>query len=115
MNDLKSTISYNDFAKLDFRVGTVVQAKDVEESEKLIKLSVDFGEEIGSRTIFAGIKGWYSPEDLVGKQTVFLVNLEPKPMPGGESQGMLFAADGEDDKPELISFEGKMDNGASLL
>lgn len=88
-------ISIDDFAKLELKVGTVLEAEDVEGSEKLIKLKVDIGES-GPRQILAGVKKWYKPEDFIGKQVVVVTNLEPRMMMGYESQGMLLAADTED-------------------
>ena len=116
MSELKPTISYPDFAKLDIRVGTIVEAKEVENSDKLVKLLVDFGSEIGQRTTFAGIKSWYKVEELTGLQTIFLANLEAKKMPGGESQGMLLAAEEADDsKPILFLLNEAAANGARIL
>lgn len=85
-------ISFDDFAKLELKVGTVSEAKEVEGSEKLINLMVDLGEE-NPRQILAGIKKWYSPASLIGKQFVFVANLEPRMMMGLESNGMLLATD----------------------
>jgi|SRR3989344_305411 len=87
-------ISIDDFAKVELRVGTVLEAEEVEESEKLIKLMVDLGEET-PRQILVGVKQWYTPEDLVGKQVVVVANLEPRTMMDMESQGMMLAADSE--------------------
>ncbi len=84
-------ISYDDFAKLDIRVGTVVAAEMVPETDKLIKCTVDFGE-FGTRTIVSGIAQWKKPEELVGKQLPYIVNLAPRVLRGVESQGMLLAA-----------------------
>ena len=98
---MKDLISFADFSKMELRVGKVVEAKIPEGSEHLIELRVSFGEE-GKRTIFAGIKKWYSPEELVGKRLLFVANMEPKKTPFGESEGMLLAADGDGGKPELI-------------
>ena len=87
-----------DFGKLEFKVGTVLEASDIEGSERLLKLIVDLGEE-EPRQILSGIKEWYAPEDLVDKQFVFIANLEPRTMMGLESQGMILAADGEKPVP----------------
>ncbi|OHB18803.1 MAG: hypothetical protein A2854_02975 [Parcubacteria group bacterium RIFCSPHIGHO2_01_FULL_56_18] len=84
------TITYDDFAKLDIRIGKVVAAEMVPETDKLIKCTVDFGE-MGTRTIISGIAEWKSPEDLVGKQLPYIVNLAPRMLRGVESQGMLLA------------------------
>lgn len=91
MND---TISFEDFKKLDFRVGKVIKAEDIEGAEILMRLTVDFGE-MGERVILSGIKKWYKPEDLKGKNFIFVVNLEPKEMMGEKSQGMILAAEDE--------------------
>lgn len=88
----------DDFAKLEFKVGTVLEASDIEGSERLLKLSVDVGEE-EPRQILSGIKQWYAPEDLIDKQFVFITNLEPRMMMGLESNGMILAADGEKPVP----------------
>lgn len=89
----KPTIVFSDFDKLDLRIGKVVTAERVVKSERLIRLEVDFGEPIGIRMIFAGVAEWYAAEDLIGRKFIFVVNLEPKPMMGSESQGMMLAAD----------------------
>jgi methionine--tRNA ligase beta chain len=89
---LKDTITFPDFIKLDLRVGTIKTAEKVAGSERLIKLEINLGEEIGQRMIIAGIALQYEPENLVGKQVVVAVNLEPKKMMGMESQGMVLAA-----------------------
>lgn len=90
---MKPTITIDHFLSADIRLGTVTKAEIPEESRSLIKLTVTFGKEIGERTIFAGIKAWYQPEDLIGRQLPFIINLKPKTMGSlGQSQGMLFAA-----------------------
>jgi len=88
-------INYADFAKLDFRVGEIIEAQNVEKSEKLIRLIVDFGEEIGQKVVYSGIRKWYSPDDLLNKKTVFVVNMIPKKIMGEESSAMIFAASTE--------------------
>ena len=85
-------IQYEDFAKLDIRIGTVIAAELVPETDKLIKCTVDFGEELGQRTIVSGIAQWKKPEELVGRQFPYIVNLAPRMLRGVESQGMLLAA-----------------------
>jgi len=84
-------IKYDDFAKVEFRVGEIKEVIEVEGSEKLLKLQVDFGEE-NLRTVFSGIKKWYSPADLIGKKTVFVTNIEPRKIMGELSEAMIFAA-----------------------
>ena len=88
-------ISYEDFAKLDIRIGTVVAAELVPETDKLTKCTVDFGEEVGQRTIVSGIAQWKKPEELVGRQFPYIVNLASRMLRGVESQGMLLAASDE--------------------
>ncbi|MBI2048569.1 MAG: hypothetical protein HYT30_01440 [Parcubacteria group bacterium] len=89
-------ISYDDFAKLDIRIGRVVAAERVPETDKLIKCTVDFGE-LGTRTIVSGIALYRAPEDIVGKTLPYIVNLAPRMLKGIESQGMLLALSfGED-------------------
>ncbi len=97
---VKPTASFEDFSKLDLRVGKVVAVADVPGSDKLYRMSVDLGSDYGMRTVFAGVKPWYKKFQLKDKQFVFVANLAPRRMPGGESQGMMLAADGG--KPVLI-------------
>ena len=87
-------ITYEDFAKLDIRVGTVIAAEMVPETDKLIKCTIDFGD-FGTRTIVSGIAEWKKPEELVGRQLPYIVNLAPRMLRGVESQGMLLAASDE--------------------
>lgn len=103
---MKPTIQFPDFAKLEIRIGRVVEASIPEGSEKLIRQVVDFGQELGRRVIFSGIQAWYKPDDLLGKQLPYVINLEPRKMMGEESQGMLMAA-----APELA----ENDHGCVLL
>lgn len=106
-------ISIDEFKKLDARIGVVLAAEAVLGSEKLIKLSLDFGEEV-PRQILSGIKQWYTPESLVGKRMLFVVNLAPRTMMGLESQGMLMAVDGVDGAPVLLVPEGEVLPGAHV-
>ena len=94
MDEQKAEIQYEDFAKLDIRVGLVVAAEKVPEADKLIKCTIDFGE-FGTRTIVSGILEWKTPEELVGKRLPYIVNLAPRMLKGVESQGMLLAASDE--------------------
>lgn len=90
---MKATVSYEDFGKLDLRVGKIVSASAPEWSHKLLRFEVDFGQEIGKRIMFSGIRKYYEPATLIGKSFVFLVNMEPKKMGEEESQGMMLMAD----------------------
>lgn len=84
-------VSFEEFKKFDLRVAKVIEAEKVEDSEKLLKLQVDLGEE--KRQIIAGIQKNYNPEELVNKEIIIIANLEPKTIFGLESQGMLLAAE----------------------
>jgi methionyl-tRNA synthetase len=88
------TISIEDFSKIDLRVARIVNAEHVEGAEKLLKLTLDIGEE-NPRTVFAGIKSAYDPEKLKGRMTVMVANLAPRKMKFGLSEGMVLAASGE--------------------
>ncbi len=103
------TVSYEDFKKLDIRVGLVLEAEDLEKSEHLLKLKVDIGEK-EPRQIIAGLKGYYNPKRLVNRKVIVLANLQPRKMMGLESQGMLLAAD-VDDVPFLLKLhKDEIDN-----
>lgn len=105
-------ITYEDFAKLDIRIGTVVAAELVPETDKLIKCTVDFGE-LGVRTIVSGIAQWKKPEELVGLQLPYIVNLAPRVLRGVESQGMLLAAS-DDSGVALLNPERTLATGVRL-
>lgn len=105
-------ITFDDFAKLELKVGTILEAQEVEESEKLIKCIVDLGEE-KPRQILAGVKEWYKAEDLIGKQVVVAANLEPKMMMGLESQGMMLAADTEEG-PVFLTVPKEVSPGSKI-
>ena len=83
--------TFDDFAKLEIKIGKVLSAEKVEGADKLLKLQVDFTSE--QRQIVSGIAEFYFPDDLVGKEFPFIVNLEPRIIIGVESQGMILAAD----------------------
>jgi tRNA-binding EMAP/Myf-like protein len=154
----KQIVQIDDFAKLEFKVGTIISAEEIDGSDRLLKLQVDFGPkvQVGSseesdlsapvdmtvetseivrneddtvevtdavapveeatneiRQILSGIKQWYKPADLVGKQFVFITNLAPRKMMGLESQGMIMAAEGEDRPAPLMPSE-KVPNGSKI-
>ncbi|CAN5161126.1 hypothetical protein BH09PAT1_BH09PAT1_3890 [soil metagenome] len=92
---MKELITIVDFAKLDLRVGHVKEAVRKEGSEKLIRLTVDFGE-AGMRTIFTALYPLFQPEEFLNKQFVFVFNRAPRKMMDEESQGMIMAAEGPD-------------------
>src|ERR671928_1736143 len=90
MDTTNATIQYDDFAKLDLRVATVLECKPHANADKLLVLQIDLGNE--KRQILAGIRQHYQPDQLVGKQIVVVANLAPRTMMGLTSQGMLLAA-----------------------
>jgi len=89
-----ATIKFEDFTKVDIRVGEVVQAEPVPKSSKLLKLKVDFGPGLGERTVCAGIAQEVSAAHVLGRRYLFVVNLEPRLMMGIESHGMILAGQG---------------------
>ncbi|MBI5138703.1 MAG: methionine--tRNA ligase [Candidatus Vogelbacteria bacterium] len=110
--EFKPTIKYEDFEKLDIRIGTIKSAERVHDSKKLLKLTVDFDN--FERQIMSGIARVYDPEVMIGKQCVFLVNLESRVIAGFESQGMILATHGEGDLPVLIHPEKPIASGSSI-
>ena len=108
----KSEIVYDDFAKLDLRVGTVTACEKVEKADKLLKLTIDLG--IETRTIVSGIALHYKPEEMVGKQVVVVTNLAPRKMKGIESQGMILTAEDKDGKLRLLKPEETVSPGSSV-
>jgi methionyl-tRNA synthetase len=110
--EIKSEIVYDDFAKLDLRVGTVTACEKVEKADKLLKLTVDLGAE--TRTIVSGIALHYTAEEMVGKQVVVVVNLAPRKLKGIESQGMILTAEDKDGKLRLLKPEEAVNPGSSV-
>lgn len=100
MSDMPGVISYDDFVKLDLRIGRVVEAAAHPNADKLLVLQVDMGTE--TRQLVAGIRGHYEPADLVGKLIVVVANLAPRTMRGQESRGMLLAASTEDHSKVIL-------------
>jgi len=112
----KETIDYigiEDLIKVQLVVGTIVACELVEKSEKLLKMQVDCGD-YGKRQILAGIRAFYEPYDLVGKQGSFVLNLKPRKMVGHESQGMMLVAKDADGKTQLMSPQQTVPNGTRL-
>lgn len=108
----KANIEYDDFAKMDIRVGTILAAEKVAKTKKLLKLTIDTG--IDQRTIVSGIAEYYSPEEIIGKQVSVLVNLAPKALKGIESQGMILMAENLDGSLSFISPEKPIKNGGTI-
>jgi len=105
-------ISFSDFKKLELKIGTITTAERVEKSKKLLKLVVDFGDK--KQQIIAGIGKICAPEELVGNQYPFIINLESRMLMGLESQGMLLAASDRDENPVLLKPEKEVLPGTTI-
>jgi methionyl-tRNA synthetase len=105
-------INFDDFAKLDLKVGTIVTAEKVAKADKLLKLEVDMGTEV--RTIVSGIALHFSPEQLIGQQVVVVANLAPRKMRGIESNGMILLAEDKSGKLHFVSPTNVIDNGSGV-
>ncbi len=103
-------IRYNEFKKVELKVGEIKSAENIKGSKNLLKLKVDTGEE---RQLVAGIAQHYKPEELIGKKIIVITNLEPAKLFGVESQGMLLAAV-EGDEISLATIDREIKNGASV-
>ncbi len=111
-NPAKDEISYDDFVKMDIRVGTILEAEKVPKTKKLLKLIIDTG--IDQRTVVSGIAEHYAPEDIIGKQVSVLVNLAPRKLRGIESQGMILMAEDKDGSLRFVSPTEKVNNGSEV-
>ncbi|MEQ8907923.1 MAG: methionine--tRNA ligase [Vicingaceae bacterium] len=109
---IKDTINFEDFLKLDIRVGKVTHAEKVKKSNKLLKLEIDLGSE--SRTILSGIAKHYSAEEMVGKQVQIIANLAPRKMMGIESEGMVLMAEDSDGKLSLVGPDKDFQAGGTI-
>ena len=109
---IKPEIIFDDFAKIDLRVGTILTAEKVAKADKLLKLTVDLGFEV--RTIVSGIALHFSPEEIVGKQVTVVINLAPRKMRGIESNGMILMAEDKAGKLHFVNPDNKVDDGASV-
>lgn len=98
-------IPFDEFQKLDLRIGKIIEANQIPNSRNLIRMTVDFGTE--KRQAVAGLLQWYKPEQLVGKKGAFVLNLQRRKMMGVESQCMIFAA--EDDKGNVVVLQPEKD------
>ena len=98
---VRENIEFDDFTKLDIRVGKVLECTKVPKADKLLQFRIDDG--LGGRTIVSGIAQHYAPEDLVGKQVCFVANLAPRKLRGIESQGMILSAEDADGKLVVIT------------
>jgi methionyl-tRNA synthetase len=109
---VKETIQFDDFAKLDLRIGTILSAEKVAKADKLLKLQVEMGSE--QRTIVSGIALHFAPEDIVGKQVTVVANLAPRKMRGIESQGMILMAEDSAGKLHFVRPEQVINPGAAV-
>ncbi len=105
-------IPFEDFQKLDLRVGKITEANQIPNSRNLIRMMVDFGTE--QRQAVAGLLQWYKPEDLVGKKCVFILNLQRRKMMGVESQCMIFAAEDEAGNVVVVQPEKDIAEGSRI-
>ncbi|MBP5724164.1 MAG: methionine--tRNA ligase [Bacteroidales bacterium] len=108
----KETITYDDFAKMDIRMGTILAAERVPKTDKLMKLTVNVG--IDTRTIVSGIAEHFTPEECVGRQVCVLANLKPRTMKNIESQGMILMAENADGTLHFIETEKKIKDGSAI-
>ncbi|MBQ8055242.1 MAG: methionine--tRNA ligase subunit beta, partial [Paludibacteraceae bacterium] len=111
-NDIRSTIAFDDFEKLDIRVGTILDCQKVPKADKLLQFKIDDG--LGGRTIVSGIAKHYAPEELIGKQVCFIANLAPRTLKGIESQGMILSAESSDGSLAVITPIKKVAPGSEV-
>tara|TARA_Y100000310_G_scaffold107162_1_gene105592 strand:+ start:5949 stop:6290 length:342 start_codon:yes stop_codon:yes gene_type:complete len=110
----KEIVNFQDWEKLELRVGKIIEVNEIEGADKLYKLKVDLGSDVGERVVCAGIKEYYSKEELHNKKVILFVNLEPRKLRGIESQGMVLAADDGEGKVILISPEKDIEIGSRV-
>jgi methionyl-tRNA synthetase len=108
----KDETSFDDFTKMDIRLGTILEAEKVKKADKLLKLLVDTG--LDKRTIVSGIAKHYSPEEVIGKQVTVLMNLPPRTIRGVESQGMILMAENEKGELSFVASEKEFDAGSGI-
>jgi methionyl-tRNA synthetase len=111
-NPVKAPVAYEDFAKLDIRVGKVLECAKVPKADKLLQFKIDDG--LGGRTILSGIAEYYEPEELIGKTICFIANLEPRKIKGIVSQGMLLSAESFDGNLRLIHPDINLEPGSGV-
>jgi len=109
---LKEEIQYDDFAKMDIRIGTIIEAEKVAKSKKLLKLKIEDG--IKQRTILSGIGEHFQPENIIGQQVSFLANLAPRKMMGMESEGMILMAEDKDGSLAFVQPSKNVWNGGTV-
>ncbi len=112
---VEGIVEFNEWQTFDLRVAQIIGVEDIPGADRLYKITLDVGKEIGERTICAGIKQYYSKEELLGKKIAFFSNLRPRTMKGIESQGMLLAAVSEDhSEVVLVCPEKNIANGCKI-
>ncbi|MFM7767043.1 MAG: methionine--tRNA ligase subunit beta, partial [Bacteroidota bacterium] len=109
---LKSETTFDDFSKMDIRIGTILEAERVPKTDKLLKLLVDTG--IDKRTVVSGIAGSFNPEEIIGKQVTLLANLAPRKIKGIESQGMILMTEDANGKLVFVSPSDVVPNGKKV-
>ncbi|HPO64855.1 MAG TPA: methionine--tRNA ligase subunit beta, partial [Bacteroidales bacterium] len=105
-------VSYDDFSRMDIRVGTIVHAEKVPKTKKLLKLTIDTG--IDQRTVVSGIAEYFEPENIIGRQVCLLANLEPREIKGIVSHGMILMAEDKDGRLEFVAPSTTVAPGSSV-
>lgn len=111
--EIKKTIAFDDFEKLDIRVGHIKNCEKVKKADKLLKFTIDDGSG-KDRTIVSGIAKFYNPEDLIGKDVCFIANLAPRTLKGIESQGMILSAENFDGNLSVTTIEREVKPGSEV-
>jgi len=111
-NPMKDEITFDDFTKIDLRTATILEAEKVEKADKLLKLTVDTGVDV--RTVVSGIAESFTPEEVIGKQVMILLNLAPRKIRGIESQGMLLLTTKPDGKLSFVTPDETVENGIEI-
>jgi methionyl-tRNA synthetase len=106
-------LEFDTFMKVDLRVGKITSVEDHPNADRLYVVTIDDGSD-KERTICAGLKAFYAPEQMMGKSVVFVANLKPRPLRGVVSEGMMLAADDGNDNVRLITIDGDMTTGAQV-
>jgi methionyl-tRNA synthetase len=109
----KDEITYDDFAKMDIRVGTILEAEHVPKTDKLLKLTIDTG--LDKRTVVSGIAEWYKPEDAIGKKVSILINLAPRKIKGIESKGMILMAENPQGELSFVTPTKEVTGNGSII
>jgi len=112
LNPQKEEITYDDFSKMDIRIGTILEAVKIPKTKKLLQLKIDTG--IDQRTVVSGIAEYFQPEEIIGKQVSVLVNLAPRKLRGITSQGMILMAEDQDGTLSFVAPDVKVSNGSEV-